>query len=264
MSSINLPSPLSSSISCGVCGQNISTCNCSKATLTKAYYSSSSGSGIQNTSYQIGGMSGYMQALCGTCGNPLYSCQCSYQPSIYKPLQLFTCNACGKNLNLCICPPANIFVTPNVTPPYITTTTGTFISPTDFILSLEIVDVETKAAFKHEGYFTIKNKSDKEGLYGFVNGLYLPKEFKDCFACVRKEVPKVWQIRTPLVFQLNALVEGQDPEYHFMTLTSFDDADQKDEGISLYNPHLQEVMNTLEFIRLVELQRVFTKLLRRI
>ncbi len=264
MSSLNLPGPLSSTIVCNICNKNLMLCTCSKSVISASMsnITSSNSSASMPASYTVGGAVGYLRTICSVCGQNVYNCTCQ---NIFGPVQPNTytmnCNICGNVLSQCVCPPANMINVPFITGPW--STGATYItSPESYLSDIEIQDPETKNVFKHIGWFTIKQQSDKEGLYGHVNNVYLPGDLKDCFACLR---PNVWQIRSPLVFQLNAKQSGkEDPEIHFMTLTSIESADFLDTEISLNTPYFQEIMSTLELMRLLELQRVFTKLLRRI
>ena len=267
MSSINLPGPLSSTLICNICTKNLMVCNCTKSHIS-ASLTGTGNTGITTTnlpaSYVVGGAVGYLNTFCGTCGQNIYNCTCQ---NIFGPVQPNTytmnCNTCGNILSQCQCLPANTIQVPFITGPW-TTGSSTYItsSPEEYLNEIEFQDPETKNIMKHGGWFTVKQKSEKEGLYGHVNNLLLPNDLKDCFACLR---PKVWQIRSPLVVQLNIKLAGkEEPEFHFMTLTSIDSADFLDKEVALQLPYFQEIMSTLELMRLLELQRVFTKLLRRI
>lgn len=161
--------------------------------------------------------------------------------------------------------PNTITINPNMST---WTTTGTFLNPHEFYDNFDIMDIETKDKFEVAGWFAVEHKDEKDGIYGRLTELKLPIDLKDCFVKLKDSGGyKLWQIRSPLAFEIHFKIkdnQGDREEVHFFTLTSFTDAVEDDKLITLQEPRLQEVPSTMELVRILELQRVFTKLLRRI
>ena len=223
------------------------TCGCTKTTLTSSgnagvFYSSNSANfssgGISGGSgYQYGGNT--YQLSCNVCGGPFGACSCCAAPLINPNSSPFT-----------------IFPS---------TWTGTTIDTGTIYQYLKVLDVETKERYDHSGFFKAERKDEKDGIYGNLTGLILPATLKDVFAPIRKEESfKLWQIRSPLTFQVDFQIDASKEESHYFTLVSVKDVEIGEEKIILSDPRFQEIPNPIDLCQLIELQRVFTKLLRRI
>jgi hypothetical protein len=130
---------------------------------------------------------------------------------------------------------------------------------------IKVFDVETKERYEHSGTFKAERKNETDGIYGNMTGLILPILFKESFALIRKEDSfKLWQIRSPLVFQIDFQIDANKEETHYFTIVSVKDVEVGEAKIILTEPRFQEVPSPIDLCQLIEIQRVFTKLLRRI
>lgn len=272
MTGFNSIKPLSSSISCGNCGNTFDHCSCSGTVWTSVT------SGISNintgmyagtppNSFTIGGTSGTLQIYCQQCGQSFNQCQCSAGLSNQNIYGM--CTRCHFAFPNCVCSSSYLIMPNTITTPTITWTTGTTtLTNGELYLEFEVMDIETKDKFDFTGWFQVEHKDTKDGIYGRINELRLPVELKDCFVKLKDSGGyKLWQIRSPLAFEIHFKIkdnQGDREEVHFFTLTSFTDAVEDEKFIILMEPRLQEVPSTMELVRILELQRVFTKLLRRI
>lgn len=151
---------------------------------------------------------------------------------------------------------------PAIMPP---TWSGTSINRDEVYHYLKILDVETKERYEHSGFFHVERKNEEDGIYGSISGLILPIELQPVFALVRKEATnKIWQIRSPLVFEIDFQLDADKEESHYFTLTSIKDIQIGEKQMVITEAHFQEVPNPIDLCQLIEIQRVFNKLLRRI
>lgn len=217
---------------------------------------------------------------CSICNNPLLGCSCQntfttsgtaitsttgYAQS--GTTFYFQCQACGSPLGACVCTPKYIMApTPNYISQY-----NTWPIVPETISGYDVVDTENKEIFKASGDdLTVLHRDEKEGLYVKTTSLHLPILFKDCFYQLKSTGGhNLWQLRAPLTFRFN-LPDKENKVPHFFALHSiidasiFDTAKEKSNRyLSLAYPHFQEITDQLELIRLIEIQRVFVKLLGR-
>lgn len=238
--------PISTSLKCVVCGKDLLTCPCTKVSLTAnaSYMSSVNGGGHFSISGGSAGVGG---------GGPFFA----------------NCNVCGGPVGACSCFTSVPF--PSITIPSIMPGGGTW-SGTSIFTGIEthhafvkVLDVESKDRYEHSGFFKIEQKNETDGIYGSLSGLILPIEFKEVFAQLRKEDRnKLVQIRSPLTFQVDFQLDANTEESHYFTLTTVKDVEVGEAKILLTDPKFQEVVNPIDLCQLIEIQRVFTKLLRRI
>lgn len=178
-----------------------------------------------------------------------------------------TCSICGGPFGACTCVnPLVPLINPN--PSYTifpSTWTGTSLDTGTIYQYLKVLDVESKERYDHSGFFKAERKDEKDGIYGSLTGLILPASLKDVFAPIRKEETfKIWQIRSPLTFQIDFQLDASKEESHYFTLVSVKDVEIGEEKIILSEPRFQEIPSPIDLCQIIELQRVFTKLLRRI
>lgn len=183
------------------------------------------------------------------------------------------CNICGGPLNGCGCQPSTTII-PNIFPGTLNpnpnifpgvTWTGTGIDTSTLYSFLKVLDVETKERYDHSGFFKVERNNEKDGIYGGLSGLVLPTIYKEAFALIRsEEYFKLWQIRSPLTYQIDFQIDANKDESHFFTLVSVKDVEAGENKLILTEPRFQEIPSPIDLCQLIEIQRVFTKLLRRI
>lgn len=175
------------------------------------------------------------------------------------------CHLCGGPLGACTCQ-TNIVLPGSYTfPPPGMTWTGTSLDTGTIYSFLKVFDVETKERYDHSGFFKAERNNEKDGIYGGLTGLVLPATFKEAFVQIRKEdYYKLWQIRSPLTFQVDFQIDANKDESHYFTLVSVKDVEVGEQKIILSEPRFQEIPNPIDLCQLIEIQRVFIKLLRRI
>lgn len=224
---------------CSQCSKSLSKCQCVQSNSSISV--ESSGKYVSSTSGTYGG--------CYSCGNPLGQCVCNNY-------LMNTCSVCGNFINQCICAPV---IQPTVNPYQGISTTG--IYPTTKY-DCRIFDIE-KNKLDSCGQFLLEEDNKTHGIYGKMFSVELPMEFENCFFHLREDYKNLWQIRTPLTFRID-LERNDKREVKFFALIKFFELKNYENRLVLHEVEFQEVKNNLEVTRLIEIQRIFTKLLRRI
>jgi len=235
---------------CSQCKKSLSLCSCVSKSITAGVSSSSSNAGIYG--------------MCTSCGNLLVNCICQ---NVYTSSN--NCNYCGQPISACICAPIikptnplNPLLNPTVHPGAQTSWTIN-TSYGGLYLDCRIFDIETKEKLDSCGRFLLQDDDKLQGMYGKISSFELPIEYDCCFHHLRNDHKNLWQIRTPLTFRIN-LERDEKKEVKFFALITFFDVKNYGDRLVVHEAEFQEVKDNLEVTRLVEIQRVFKKLLRRI
>lgn len=229
---------------CSNCAKSMGQCNCNPL----------QGNPSSGSSY-VGNSSIY--GICANCGNLLSSCICN---TAYRSSNF--CKGCGNSPGFCCCTPGmNPIIQPSVSIPYTSSTASTSSSDK---YDCRIFDIITKEKLDSCGQFILVEAEDKIfGMYGQLSSFELPIEFESCFYHLRNDYKNLWQMRTPLTFRIN-IERDEKKEVKFFALIKFYDIKNYEDRLVVHDAEFQEIRDNLEVTRLVEIQRIFTKLLRRI
>lgn len=224
---------------------------------------------------------GNYPGICNKCGNQWCTCGTYIWPSSQnicpfcsKYQALCTCNRqiapslncanCGQAFGSCSC----ITVNPgtNIWPGGGTSTftiLPTMMTP-EIVLAFQILDGVTKAKYLASGWLKVLEKHAQAGVYLNINSISLPAKFSEYFYCFKKASP-LWQVRSPLL--LKVAYKGQDDkeeQTRFCTVTAIGTLSEEDKQVHIGDVYLHEVADNLELMRLVEINRAYRKLLKKI
>lgn len=196
------------------------------------------------------------QHICPFCSKYNACCTCNKQLT-----PALNCSLCGQVFGSCTCitvnPGTNIWQGGGTT---------TFTVPTipEIVLAFNVLDGVSKAKYLSSGWLKVLEKHAQAGVYLNINSISLPAKFNDYFYCFKKAAP-LWQVRSPLL--LKVAYKGQDDQEEqtrFCTIMSIGTLSESDKLIHIGDVYLHEVADNLELMRLVEINRAYRKLLKKI
>jgi hypothetical protein len=128
----------------------------------------------------------------------------------------------------------------------------------------KVLDGVTKAKYIASGWLKVLEKHEQAGVYLNIGTIELPRKFNDYFYCFKKAAP-LWQVRSPLLLKIAYKGrDEQEEQTRFCTVTSIGTLSEFDNSIHIGDVYLHEVADNLELMRLVEINRAYRKLLKKI